>query len=40
MTMNLFYKSYVKTDLASNHCVTFIESLAIFLTEALSFVPE
>jgi hypothetical protein len=37
MEMDHFYKSYTKTDLASLHYVTFIESLAIFSTEALSF---
>jgi hypothetical protein len=37
MKMDHFYKSYAKTDLASLHYVTFIESLAIFSTEALSF---
>jgi hypothetical protein len=40
MAMDPFYKSCVKNDLASLHCVTLIESLAIFPTEALSFTAE
>jgi hypothetical protein len=40
MTMDQFYKSCVKTDLASLHYVTFIEPLAVFPTEVVSFTPE
>jgi hypothetical protein len=32
-----FCKSYVKTDLASLHYVTFIEPLVVFPMEAMSF---
>jgi hypothetical protein len=35
--MDPFCKSYVENDLVSLHYVTFIEPLAIFPTEALSF---
>jgi hypothetical protein len=37
VAMDHFYKSFVETDLAFLHYVTFIEPLAIFSTEALSF---
>jgi hypothetical protein len=37
VAMDHFYKSYTENDLASLHYVTFIEPLAVFLTEALSF---
>jgi hypothetical protein len=40
MAMDQFYKSCMKTDLASLHYVTFIEPLAIFPTEVVSFAPE
>jgi hypothetical protein len=38
--MDHLYKSYVETDLVSLHYVTFVESLAVFPTEALSFNSE
>jgi hypothetical protein len=37
VAMDHFYKSYVKTDLATLHYVIFIEPLAISQTEVLSF---
>jgi hypothetical protein len=38
--MDLFYKSNVETALATLHYITFIESLAVFPTEELSFNSE
>jgi hypothetical protein len=35
--MDSFCKTYIKTDLASLHYVTFIELLVVCPTEALSF---
>jgi hypothetical protein len=35
--IDLFYKSYVETDLAMLHYVIFIESLAVSRTEAMFF---
>jgi hypothetical protein len=40
VAMNLFCKSYDKTDLASLHYVIFIEPLAVMPTEFLSFACE
>jgi hypothetical protein len=37
VVIDYFYKSYAKTDLATLHYVTFIESLVVSPTEALSF---
>jgi hypothetical protein len=37
MVIDHFYKSYAETVLASLHYVTFIEPLAVFLTEVQSF---
>jgi hypothetical protein len=36
ITMNSYYKTYVKTDLASIHYITFIELLVVCPKEALS----
>jgi hypothetical protein len=38
--MNIFFKSYIDTNLASLHYVTFIKPLAVFPMEALSFDCE
>jgi hypothetical protein len=40
VAMDHFHKSYVVTDLTSLHYVTFIESLVVFPTDALSFDSE
>jgi hypothetical protein len=38
--MDPFYKSYAEIDLASLHYITFIEPLAVFPMEKLSFDSE
>jgi hypothetical protein len=40
VAMDLFYKSNTKINLVSLHYITFIESLVVFPTEALSFDSE
>jgi hypothetical protein len=37
VAMDLIYKSCVEIDLASLHYITFMEPIAVFPTEALSF---